>query len=285
MVHRHKSTLPQWYAESKFLETEATSKLSDQTLNYTFGHLFQTPDNPHYHNGNQLQINFCHLEFPWDCTGALADPPLDIPGILRKLSPHTARCIVDCTLKEAVDVDRLLKGFEKAGYKCDRGLVDHVMCLDLQKQPIPIAAKQGHLANAGELDALVRCNQRCFGYEDAGWLRIKLQRELDQQEWFRVFAITDGNGDIGAFAVTFVPVEKAPDLALVHVVGTVPECRRRGLASAVLSTAIAGLPTSVSRVYLQACDPAAISLYNKLGFEEVGKTITAECYMVPSENQ
>ncbi|KAJ2856780.1 hypothetical protein FB639_006069, partial [Coemansia asiatica] len=220
MVHRHKSTLPQWYAESKFLETEVTSKISDQTLNYTFGHLFQSPSNPGYRNGNQLQINFCHLEFPWDCTGALSDPPLDIPDILKKVyKDMTPRCTIDGTLKNADEVHMLVQRFVSAGYTCQQDIVDHVMCLDLteKNKNMDGAKREQQLGwlDGTDLDALVDCNQRSFGYQDAEWLRIKLGRVIELKDCFHLFTTASSAPDsvvsgerasgIDAFAVVFLP--------------------------------------------------------------------------------
>ncbi|KAJ2511608.1 hypothetical protein GGI11_004747, partial [Coemansia sp. RSA 2049] len=61
MVHPSRSILPKWYAEDKFLETEAISATSDTTHSFVFGRMFKTPSNRTYRDGNHLRIGFCHL--------------------------------------------------------------------------------------------------------------------------------------------------------------------------------------------------------------------------------
>ncbi|KAJ1723668.1 hypothetical protein LPJ53_002000 [Coemansia erecta] len=294
MVHRYRSTLPKWYAESKFLQSEAQSTVSDSTENYTFGHMFKTPTNSSYRDGNHLKINFCHLEFPWDCSGVLSDPPRNIAQIAKQIYATISseqdgaiapRCLVDCTLKDKKSVDEVIDGFRQSGFKCEENVVDQVMCLETSK-------KRGQAdggvwrVGADSLGLLVECNARCFGYDESGdthWLGEKLERQVRQPKHFAVYALNQDGADgslsnsIDAFAVVFTPYEKARDLAYVQVMGTRPDRRRRGLATRVLSHALASLPPSVERVYLEAFDQGAIAMYERLGFHKAGTTTTAEC--------
>ncbi|KAJ2780883.1 hypothetical protein GGI15_003386 [Coemansia interrupta] len=294
MVHRYRSTLPRWYAESKFLQSEAQSMVSDSTENYTFGHMFKTPTNSSYRDGNHLKINFCHLEFPWDCSGVLSDPPRNIAQIVKQIYATISseqdgeivpRCLVDCTLKDGGQVDEVIEGFRQAGFGCGEKMVDQVMCLETSEVRGRADGKVRRVG-ADSLGRLVECNARSFGYDESGdthWLGDKLERQVRQSRHFAVYAIgedeADGgpHGTIDAFAVVFTPYEKARDLAYVQVMGTRPDKRRRGLATRVLSHALASLPSSVERVYLEAFDQGAIAMYEKLGFHKVGTTTTAEC--------
>ncbi|KAJ1857139.1 hypothetical protein LPJ73_002091 [Coemansia sp. RSA 2703] len=293
MVHRHRSTLPRWYAECKFLQSEAQSTISDSTEIYIFGHMFKTPTNSSYRDGNHLKINFCHLEFPWDCSGALSDPPYNIAQIVKQIYAAISsdqdgviapRCLIDCTLKDKKSVDEVIEGFRQSGFKCEENIVDQVMCLETSEVRGQVDGNAWRVG-ADSLGLLVECNARSFGYDESGdthWLKDKLERQVRQPKHFAVYALCEDNNSephnaIDAFAVVFTPYEKACDLAYVQVIGTRPDKRRRGLASRVLSHAMANLPPSVARVYLEAFDQGAVAMYEKLGFHTVGTTTTAVC--------
>ncbi|KAJ2466388.1 hypothetical protein EV174_006535, partial [Coemansia sp. RSA 2320] len=275
-------TLPRWYAESRFLLAESTRATADTTDYLVFGRLFRTPTNREHRDANHMHISFCHLEDPRDCCGggALADPPADIAATVRQLyaPPATPRCTVDCTFKDPRLVARLLRAFERAGYACERGIQDQVMCLDLSAAALAWRATSSRVARVlpeacdAELAALLAaCNARCFGYSGCGgWVAEKLRRQVRLPSEFRVYALRIG-ARVAAFAVVYTPWEKARHLALVQVLGTDPRDRRQGLATEVLAHALAQLPASCERVYLDAVkDSFAVELYRRLEFEPVG---------------
>ncbi|PIA15727.1 acyl-CoA N-acyltransferase [Coemansia reversa NRRL 1564] len=302
-MHKTRSMLPSWYAESRFLQGEAQRTLSDSTDCFIFGRMFKTPTNPSYQDGNHLLVSFCHLEFPWDYNGTLADPPRGLPQIVAStyyqhalFSPSTAspplpRCIIDCTIMEPKMCDIVIEEFELASFVCERGIVDKVMCLTLtdrflSTRTLPrlfsgdLHAIIYRVVDQSDVGLLSECYARCFGYDqlgDTSWLFDKLLRQILNHHEFLVFAARAGrNDDFVAFVVVYTPVERAPDLAFVQVLGTHPDYRRRGLAAAVLTRALKCLPPG-SRVYLDAYKPSAISLYQKIGFEQVGEIVSAQC--------
>ncbi|KAJ2081052.1 hypothetical protein H4R24_002623 [Coemansia sp. RSA 988] len=293
--------LPSWYAESRFLQGEALRTLSDSTDCFVFGRMFKTPTNPGYRDGNHMLISFCHLEFPWDYSGTLADPPRGLPQIVTStyhthslLTPPTAppplpRCIIDCTLMDPKMCDIIIEDFEMAGFSCERGIVDKVMCLTLtdrflSSRPLPrllsanLHAIIYRIVDHADIASLSDCYAQCFGYEQSdSWLVDKLSRQVLNYHEFLVFAARAGRNDnFVAIAVVYTPVERAPDLAFVQVLGTHPEYRRNGLATAVLTQALKCLPPG-SRIYLDVYDSSAIALYKKIGFEHVGEVLSAQC--------
>ncbi|KAJ1814668.1 hypothetical protein LPJ60_005971, partial [Coemansia sp. RSA 2675] len=263
MVHRARSILPRWYAEAKFLQSESMREVSDTTDNFIFGRIFRTPTNREHRDANHLRIAFCHLEFPWDCSGVLADPPLDIARIVKDIGVD--RCTVDCTL--IGNADNVLGGFEKMGYLSERGLEDLVMCLDTGSVGLGESRRATRVTEKEVLDVAL-CNSRSFAYGDdvpPAWLVEKLMRQAQQPDSFRVYAVYVRER-VATFVVVYTPWEKSRDLAYVQVMGTDPEFRRLGLAYEVLAHAVALLPKGV-RLYLEAVDSAAIALYEKVGFK------------------
>ncbi|KAJ2493036.1 hypothetical protein IWW37_000863 [Coemansia sp. RSA 2050] len=278
MVHRARSILPRWYAEAKFLQSESMREVADATDNFIFGRIFRTPTNREHRDANHLRITFCHLEFPWDCSGVLVDPPLDIARIVKDIGVE--RCTIDCTL--IGNADKVMSGFEKMGYLCERGLEDLVMCMDTGAVSLSESRRAARVTEKEVLD-LALCNSRSFAYADdvpPAWLVEKLVRQLRQPESFHVYAIYVRER-VATFVVVYTPWEKSKDLAYVQLIGTDPEFRRQGLAYEVLAHAVASLPKSM-RLYLDAIDPAAIALYEKLGFKGVGKALSAEFWLPPS---
>ncbi|KAJ1844100.1 Dynamin-like GTPase that mediates homotypic ER fusion, partial [Coemansia sp. RSA 2708] len=288
-LHASRSILPAWYAESRFLFSEALRATSDSTDSFVFGRMFKTPSNPTYCQGNLVYITFCHLEFPWDCNGVLADPPKQLAAIIkraysygRQQNEHSdyerrvrPRCLVDCTLKDHESTDAIVREFADDGFMCTRSH-DAVMRLAVAGSAPSSVFAVSRLAGTDELPGLVACAARSLGYDQANnteWLAPKLRVQLEHPE-FSVFAIRD-NG-ICAFLVLFVS-DKARDLALVQVVGTLPECRRRGMATCLLQQAAGSLPSG-TKVYLDA-EKHMQGFYERLGFELVGNVESVECVL------
>ncbi|KAJ2880183.1 hypothetical protein H4R27_004880 [Coemansia aciculifera] len=281
MVHHARSSiLPKWYAEAKFLQSESMRMVADTTDNFIFGRIFRTPTNREHRDANHLRMSFCHLEFPWDCNGVLADPPCDIARIAKDIGVE--RCTVDCTLIDGGVADSVLSGFEKKGFLCERGLEDLVMCLETGAVSLAESLRVRRVTEK-DIAEVALCNTRSFGYADGvspAWLVEKLLRQLRQPDSFRACAL-HVQEQVAAFVVIYTPWEKSRDLAFVQVMGTDPGFRRQGLAYEVMAHAVALLPKGV-RVYLEAVDPAAIALYEKLGFAVVGKALSAECWLPSS---
>ncbi|KAI8319677.1 hypothetical protein GQ54DRAFT_264923 [Martensiomyces pterosporus] len=282
MVHRSRSILPKWYAEDKFLLCESMRTLADVTENFIFARLFLTPSNRDHHDGNHLHMDFCNLEFPWDCNGVLADPPENIPELTvqtYQAQGLVPRCTIDTTLKD--DAKVVVDRFVQRGFECERDMQDTVMLLSVGDPCV--FAKSGkvrRITDRRDVGRLTTCNARAFGYDKSGdteWLDEKLRRQVERPDEFAVWVLEEQD-EVAAFAVMFTPRKKARNLAFVQVVGTDPQHRRRGLAQEVVVHALAHLAQG-TRVYLEAFEEGPIELYRKIGFETVGTTVTTECWL------
>ncbi|KAI9500337.1 hypothetical protein GGI25_001080 [Coemansia spiralis] len=290
----HVSTIiPKWYAEDKFLESGAISAVSDTTHSFIFGRLYKTPTNQTFRDGNHLRINFCHLEFPCDSNSGLADPPTSIAQTVMAVyskccdsnNKVVARCMIDCTLQSDKVADELVAQFEKAGFACERGLVDTVMLLSVDEQTRnrTIAADVRRLSDESMLDALVECNAKSFGYDktgDTAWLHEKLVRQIRKPQEFFIYVVSEEAKNVLSFVIIYRPIEKADDLAFVQAIGTHPDHRRHGLAKAVLQYALSQLPVAI-RIYLEAFEEGPMALYKQLGFKKVGKIYSTDCMLLP----
>ncbi|KAJ1957920.1 hypothetical protein EC988_000585 [Linderina pennispora] len=265
--------LPQWYVEDRFLHSEAIRALSDNTENLTFARLFLNPSNPTHRDTNHLHMDFFNLEFPTAGPVALADPPENIAHITKvtyKTQGLVPRCTIDTTLHHP---QQIIKGFDDCGFALERDLNDTVMKIDGLEPSEFKTSKRVRRCSEGDIRELAKCNARCFGYDkqgDTAWLDEKLRRQVlnnDTQVWML---------EEKAFAVVFVPREKAPKLAYLQVVGTHPDHRRQGLASEIIQHALAHLVPGM-RVYLDAFEEGPIRMYERLGFAKVGNVITTEC--------
>ncbi|KAJ2850679.1 hypothetical protein IWW36_001723 [Coemansia brasiliensis] len=288
MVLKSRSILPVWYAESRFLHSAAIREIVDSADSFVFGRMFKTPTNSTYRDGNHILLTFCHLEYPWDCNGVLSDPPTNLASIVAATYNYEEatqqaipRCIIDCTLKESSSTKRIIEEFKAEGFSSTAPMEDKVMRLlvtEKWKQNQVQPSYTVRLARMADLDQLVECNASSFGYPVDGqqWIKAKLQRQLESR-LFSIYVV-DVEGEIAAFVVLYEWVERARDLAWVQVIGTKPNFRHQGLASALLSYAI-GLLAVGTKVYLEAEDQVALALYEKIGFEHVGTIVSVECLL------
>ncbi|KAJ2769852.1 hypothetical protein IWQ56_001651 [Coemansia nantahalensis] len=279
------SVLPEWYAESRYLHGAAIAALSDTAESLVFGQLFMTPSNHTFRDGNHLVVRFCHLEYPWDRPGSFADPPRALPQIIRGAlgaGPHEGaavpRCIVDATLVGDAAAAAVVGEFEQQGFACERAedVVMAMTCGHGRITPPPPAGAEIRPVRPAEVAMLAACNASSFGYDrlgDVAWLAPKLGRQLDRPEQFRVHAAFVG-GEIASFASVFC----SHGLAFVQTVGTHPRHQRRGLARAVLGSALATLPAG-TRVYLDAYEEGSMRMYRRVGFDEIGRITYTECLL------
>ena len=96
------------------------------------------------------------------------------------------------------------------------------------------------------------------------WIRERLENDI-------VFGVFD-NGVLGAVASVAAWL---PEVAVIMGVETKPELRRRGLGTIAVSAAVQeGLKRSrCCTLFVRSDNEQAISLYNRLGFEKVGKEL------------
>lgn len=81
--------------------------------------------------------------------------------------------------------------------------------------------------------------------------------------------LAEKDGGIAAFIVW----QNLPDESELHLIATAPECRRRGVASALLEYWFAHLPEDTQRLLLEvrAGNTAAQALYAAHGFTDAGR--------------
>lgn len=81
--------------------------------------------------------------------------------------------------------------------------------------------------------------------------------------------LAEKDGGIAAFIVW----QNLPDESELHLIATAPECRRRGVASALLRHWFANLPEGTQRLLLEvrAGNTAAQALYAAHGFSIAGR--------------
>lgn len=81
--------------------------------------------------------------------------------------------------------------------------------------------------------------------------------------------LAEKDGGIAAFIVW----QNLPDESELHLIATAPECRRRGIASALLEYWYAHLPEGTQRLLLEvrAGNTAAQALYAAHGFTDAGR--------------
>ncbi|KAJ2450069.1 hypothetical protein EV183_004526 [Coemansia sp. RSA 2336] len=258
MVHKSRSILPVWYAESRFLHSSALREIADSTDSFVFGRMFQTPTNSTYRDGNHVLVTFCHLEYPWDCNGVLSDPPTNLASIVAATyQPAIPRCIIDCTLKEPTSTASIVQQFESQGFTAypAKDKVLRLVVTEDHKKP----SSDVRQARKSDLEQLAECNASSFNYSDKEWVTDKLRRQMESP-LFTIYVVEG----VRAFVVLFEWAERAKDLAWVQLICTRPEYRGQGLATDLLAHSISRLNVG-TRVYVEAEEQN--TLYEKLGFE------------------
>lgn len=86
--------------------------------------------------------------------------------------------------------------------------------------------------------------------------------EANTAEW--------SNGRRGAALDALAATRPTEPHFYLDAVGVVPNCRRRGTASALLQPALSQCDATATGAYLENSDPANASFYARLGFEDLG---------------
>ena len=121
-------------------------------------------------------------------------------------------------------------------------------------------------ANANDIDRIAEMEKVCFP-EDP-WSRDMVAAEFSGLNQARYYAAEEG-GEIVAYAGIWV----IPPEGYITNVAVLPECRRKGIASAVLQKMIEdSLAEGVTDITLEVrvSNAPAIALYKSFGFEEAG---------------
>ncbi|MBR5642258.1 MAG: ribosomal protein S18-alanine N-acetyltransferase [Firmicutes bacterium] len=121
-------------------------------------------------------------------------------------------------------------------------------------------------ADANDIDRIAEMEKVCFP-EDP-WSRDMVAAEFSGLNPARYYAAEEG-GEIVAYAGIWV----IPPEGYITNVAVLPECRRKGIASAVLQKMIEdSLAEGVTDITLEVrvSNVPAIALYKTFGFEEAG---------------
>lgn len=118
------------------------------------------------------------------------------------------------------------------------------------------------LLHLKDFDELVALSEKCAG-PAFSWNRLTLEAEVENGH---IYTLKQG-GAIVAFAI----IRHAGDVREISAIATDPNCRRRGLASRLLSWLVEDRYRT-HEVWLEVHEAnlGARNLYRKLGFYEVG---------------
>jgi ribosomal-protein-alanine N-acetyltransferase len=119
-------------------------------------------------------------------------------------------------------------------------------------------------ANLRDLNSLRRLEQICFP-KDA-WPLLDLIGVLSMPNIVRLKAV-DADQLVGFIAAD---VRRGQNIAWIATVGVLPEYRRRGVATALLAACEGRLKVGTVRLSVRASNEAAIQLYKRLSYRQVG---------------
>jgi mycothiol synthase len=121
-------------------------------------------------------------------------------------------------------------------------------------------------------DAWIDVNNRAFaGHgEQGGWTRDQLARRM-REPWFDPagFRIHERSGRIVAFCWTKLHRDHQPVLGEIYVIAVDPDFHGQGLGRQLTLAgldSIAARDITVANLFVDAANPAAVSLYERLGF-------------------
>ena len=122
------------------------------------------------------------------------------------------------------------------------------------------------LAQSGDIDEIVRLEERCFPTEP--WSRQMFTEELEND--LALFVVAEVDGRIAGYLIAWVI---APVECQVGSIAVLPEYRRQGIARQLLGIMLqtcreAGTPDAYLEV--RVSNTAAIELYRSLGFAQDG---------------
>jgi ribosomal-protein-alanine N-acetyltransferase len=114
------------------------------------------------------------------------------------------------------------------------------------------------------LDNILEIENRCFSVP---WTRTALENQMNDKKSIFLAAVDGGRvlGYIGMLAIL--------DEGYISNVAVAPDCRRRGIAGALIDAVIARKRDELAFITLEVrtSNMPAIALYKKHGFTEVGR--------------
>jgi ribosomal protein S18 acetylase RimI-like enzyme len=136
--------------------------------------------------------------------------------------------------------------------------------MDQELSAAPGSAAVIEPATWRDLNALRRLEQVCFPQDL--WPLFDLVGVLTFPGVVRLKVVQQGDM-VGFIAAD---LKRHEDLAWISTLGVLPEYRRRGLGSRLLSTCEQQLPVSRVRLSVRASNQPAQQMYNKLGYVQYG---------------
>lgn len=124
----------------------------------------------------------------------------------------------------------------------------------------------------GEVKALLDV---CFG--ESAWSMDSLRSQMEKADSHCTIAIEQDS------VIGFLAFEQVLDEGSIIEVAVAPDCRRKGIAKALITQAIQSADGSAA-VFLEVreSNAPAVSLYEALGFEQIGER--KDYYDRPKEN-
>lgn len=114
-------------------------------------------------------------------------------------------------------------------------------------------------ANVGDCEKLAEIDCRCNPHP---WTAAQFQAALNHR--FQAVRIAEHSGSIAGFIVW----ETLFDTSELHLIATLPEMRRQGIAAALMDQWFRETPSTQTRILeVRADNAAAQSLYRKYGFQ------------------
>lgn len=191
--------------------------------------------------------------------------PQDIPAMFRRIdSFYTRHGAPTVVYARSADAPSINDHAEQSGYRrsgAERGLVMSSRGISIPAPPDGLEIVVVRDAHA--LDAFQQTSARAFG-APRSWLGT-----LDIQRLLAVPSLTLYLGLVGKEPVSTAALFTSGDMAGVHIIGSTPEYRRRGIGQAMTWRVIRdGMNAGCTMCALTSSD-LSHRMYERMGFEHV----------------
>lgn len=134
------------------------------------------------------------------------------------------------------------------------------------------------VTSAQDIAAVAALEAVCFTNP---WTREMLERELQQSQLARVYALRDDDGGIAAFCTCWIVLDELH----INTIAVAPNRRREGLATRLMRHVMreaAGTGAKRATLEVRASNTPARELYTRLGFVETA--VRRRYYTQPEED-